>query len=268
MLAEILLDHPKTEELLPNSWGEQDFPIFPTARECSVRLQKFCPSSVGFGEPVDACRHHQLMLPDLPLQEGLQLVDVHLRDDGSRGDEHPQHGVDAVQRHAVQVCQHGLDVGPEQLQGQNRRVRFFFSHCASSLLCVCVCVCVCVHLQLLLPLLWLGGGVGVSLLVAVDQHHASLHLLFGRARLHHVVASSRLLPQHAVLLPQSQLPVHQLLRGAQFHTELLQSPRTWWSTDSQVTANFTSTYIFKTSLEKTLTSWNAHGGGVKCWKSL
>lgn len=62
------------------------------------------------------------MLPDLPLQESLQLVDVHLRDDRSRGDKHPEHGVDAVQRHAVQVGQHGLDVGPEQLQGQNECV--------------------------------------------------------------------------------------------------------------------------------------------------
>lgn len=57
------------------------------------------------------------MLPDLPLQEGLQLIDVHLRDNGPRSDEHPEHRVDAVERHAVQVGQHGLDVGPEQLQG-------------------------------------------------------------------------------------------------------------------------------------------------------
>ena len=56
------------------------------------------------------------MLPHLPLQEAFQLINVHLRDDGSRGDKHPEHGVDAVQRHAVQVSQHGLDVGPEQLQ--------------------------------------------------------------------------------------------------------------------------------------------------------
>lgn len=74
------------------------------------------PTSVCFGEPVDASRHQQLMLPHLPLQEAFQLINVHLRDDGSRGDEHPEHGVDAVQCHAVQVSQHGLDVGPEQLQ--------------------------------------------------------------------------------------------------------------------------------------------------------
>lgn len=57
------------------------------------------------------------MLPDLLLQEGLQLVDVHLRDDGAGGHEHPQHGVDPLQGHAVQVGEHGLDVGPEELQG-------------------------------------------------------------------------------------------------------------------------------------------------------
>lgn len=76
---------------------------------------------VGFRESVDTCRDHQLMLPDLPLQEGLQLVDVHLCDDGSGGDEHPKHRVDAVQRHAVQVGQHGLDVGPEELQRPRQR---------------------------------------------------------------------------------------------------------------------------------------------------
>lgn len=206
------------------------------------------PALVGFGESVDTCWDHQLMFPDLPLQEGLQFVDVHLRDHGPRGDEHAEHRVDAVQRHAVQVCEHGLDVGPEQLQ----RWRFGLItglHAVTAL-------CVCVYLQLLLPLLWLGGGVGVSLLVTVDQHHASVHLLFRRARLHHAVAAPGLLPQHAVLLPQSQLPVHQLLRGAQLRTQLLQIPGAWpmtnrepvrsqlcWS-DVETLKNFASSYIF------------------------
>ena len=79
------------------------------------------PPSVGLGQSVNAGGDHQLMLPDLPLQEGLQLVHVHLRDDGSRGDEHPEHGVDPVQCHTVQVGQHGLDVGPEQLEGGGGR---------------------------------------------------------------------------------------------------------------------------------------------------
>lgn len=58
-------------------------------RETHVQLPNPHSSpSVGLGEPVDAGRHHQLVLPDLLLQEGLQLVDVHLRDDGARGHEH------------------------------------------------------------------------------------------------------------------------------------------------------------------------------------
>ena len=70
------------------------------------------------------------MLPDLPLQEGLQLIDIHLCNDGSRGDEHPQHGVDSVQGHAVQVGQHGLDVGPEQLRRQTQSVLRGFLACS------------------------------------------------------------------------------------------------------------------------------------------
>lgn len=79
-------------------------------------------SSVGFGQPVDVAGHYELMVPDLPLQERLQLVHVHLRDDGSRSDEHPQHGVYAFQCHGVQVGEHGLDVDPEQLQRQRPSV--------------------------------------------------------------------------------------------------------------------------------------------------
>lgn len=60
------------------------------------------------------------MLADFALQEGLQLVDVHFSDHGPRGHEHPQHGVDALQWHAVQVGQHGVDVGPEELRRRHR----------------------------------------------------------------------------------------------------------------------------------------------------
>lgn len=191
------------------------------------------PLSVGFGESVDTCRDHQLVIPDLPLQEGLQLVDVHLRDNRPRGNKHAEHRMDAVQRHAVQVCQHGLNVSPEQLRKQRTGAAIgCLLHCVCVWVSVCVCVCLWVsvrqilHLQLLLPLLWLGGGVGVSLLIAVNQHHASLNLLFGWARLHHTETPRCLLSQHAVLLPQCQLSVHELLWGAQFRTELLHGPWT------------------------------------------
>lgn len=80
-------------------------------------------------------------------------------------------------------------------------------------------------LQLLLPLLRLGGGVGVALLVAVDQHHAAVQPVARGARLHDDVAAGRLLPQDALLLPQRQLPVQQLLGGAQLQAQLLQGPR-------------------------------------------
>lgn len=120
--------------------GEQVCPTLPQPVNAAsaVLLQRL--PSVGLGESVDACGHHQLMLPDLPLQESLQLVDVHLRDDGPRGHEHPQHGVDAVQRHAVQVGQHGLDVGPEQLWRQEGA----WSRLVQVTECVCDCACVCV----------------------------------------------------------------------------------------------------------------------------
>lgn len=80
------------------------------------------------------------------------------------------------------------------------------------------------HLQLLLPLLGLGGGVGVPLLVTVDEHPPPLQLLHGGAHLHHIVAPPRLLPQDALLLPQGQLPVDQLLGGPQLSAQLLQRP--------------------------------------------
>lgn len=73
-------------------------------------------SVVGLGQPVDSSGDDELVVPDLPLQKGLQLVDVHLGQNGPGGAKHPQHGVDALQGHAVQVRQHGLDVGPEELR--------------------------------------------------------------------------------------------------------------------------------------------------------
>lgn len=92
---------------------EQERPTPPLPLPLPLPLPR---PSVGLGEAVDAGRHDELMLADLALQEGLQLVDVHLGHHGPRGHEHPQHGVDALQRHAVQVGQHGVDVGPEELQ--------------------------------------------------------------------------------------------------------------------------------------------------------
>lgn len=79
-----------------------------------------CPSLLSsFGQSVHSGWDDQLVISHFFLQESLQLVDVHLSDTGPRSHKHTQHGVNPLQGHALQIGQHGLNVGPEQLN-QNR----------------------------------------------------------------------------------------------------------------------------------------------------
>lgn len=75
-------------------------------------------SAAALGQAVDASCIDELLVAHLPLQEALELLQVDLGQCRPGHHEHAQHAVNALQREALQVGQHGLDVRPEELGRQ------------------------------------------------------------------------------------------------------------------------------------------------------